>query len=697
MEQLDRPAHTTSPDTEVGQSEKTSIALPPITPDKISATQPLTDISLKQLINILNLLNFQGQTLSVVFKHRIYSRTITLQACPLPCEDTHLVCRWTSGINIDQLIDSFQFQCLYVPKDQQLFEVNARAKGMDDLQISFTLPQVSREISERKVHRRPCKAVSVFMFQNGATFFGQLVDYGAFQFRVNISTIPPQTFRWIDQEETATIVFTKGEETLFSGECRIIKQQQSQNDRQLILEPVKHQLRRFSPREFRCSRHRLVPSPDAVFKHPLFSSQVSLRIYDISGSGFSVEEDMHTAVLLPGMIIPVLDLMMSDGSTLHCMAQVVYSHRLPDTIRVRSGLVILNMSVEAHTRLLALLHQAGDANIYICKKVDMQALWNFFFETGFIYPQKYKFIEAHKELIQATYDKLYNQSPGIASHFIYQADGRILAHMAMVRFYDRSWLIHHHAAIRSEYQLAGLSVLNQVGQFINDCHRLHSMHMDYAFCFYRPDNKFPAHVFGGATRHINNQSICSVDHFAYYHHHKSQIGNRDLPKHWQLAPVSEDDVRDLNHFYAGLSGGLMLEGLHLDAAHIDCSEIKKVFQQIDLIRDRQVFALKYKEKLCAVFMANHADMGLNMSDLTNSITVMVVNGDPLNKDLLLAATGQVAHLYEQQEVPVLLFPQQTAVQLEIDTEKSYCLWVYHTQNLDPYFRHLRRFLKFARH
>lgn len=697
MEQFQRPNQSTSPDTEVGRDEKTSITQPPTTPDPSFIAKRPPDISLKQLINKLNLLNFQNQSVSVVFRHRIYRRTMTLQAQPQPCQDAHLVCQWTSVVDIDQVIDNFEFQCLYVPKDQQLYEVNARVKGMDDRQIRFELPPLSREISERKVHRHPCKNVSVIMFQNGATFFGELVDYGAFQFRVSISTVPPQTFRWIDKSDAATIVFTKGQETLFSGDCRIVKQQQSQNNRQLIMEPVKNQIRRFSPREFRSNRRKLVPSPDMVFEHPLYSSQVNLRIHDISGSGFSVEEDLHTAVLLPGMIIPALDLTLSDGSALRCMAQVVYSHRQPDTTMVRSGLAILDMPVDDHTRLLALLHQTADANIYICKKLDMQALWDFFFDTGFIYPQKYKFIEAHKEKIQSTYDKLYNESPGIASHFIYQANGRILAHMAMVRFYDRSWLIHHHAAIRSEYQLAGISVLNQVGQFINDCHRLDSMNMDYTFCFYRPENKFPAHVFGGAARHINNQQICSVDHFAYYHHSKSPDNTTHLPKNWQLTPVDEEDLRDLSNFYGRQSGGLMLGGLHLDIAHVDCSEIKKAYQQIDLIRDRQILALKYKEKLRAVFMANHADLGLNMSDLTNSVTVMVVNPDSLTKELLLTATDHIVSLYGQQEVPVLLFPQETVDELEIDSEKSYCLWVYHTQNLDPYFRHLKRFLKFARH
>jgi hypothetical protein len=78
----------------------------------------------------------------------------------------------------------------------------------------------------------------------------------------------------------------------------------------------------------------------------------------------------------------------------------------------------------------------------------MDALWNFFFDTGFIYPEKYAFFQANKEAIKKTYERLYSQSPHVARHFICQEKGAILGHMAMVRFYENSWLIHHHAATR---------------------------------------------------------------------------------------------------------------------------------------------------------------------------------------------------------------------------------------------------------
>jgi hypothetical protein len=45
-----------------------------------------------------------------------------------------------------------------------------------------------------------------------------------------------------------------------------------------------------------------------------------------------------------------------------------------------------------------------------------------------------------------------------------QENGRITAHMAMIRFYDAAWLIHHHAADASANHRGGLMMLNQISR-----------------------------------------------------------------------------------------------------------------------------------------------------------------------------------------------------------------------------------------
>lgn len=698
---MKRATRTASPPTttEVSTDEKNQITRSPASPSNETSTPPKKKISRKQLINALNHINFQDRTLTVVFKHIKHPRTHAIAVQPLPCQDRRLTCSWAESVDIDRLMESYQFQRLFVPKGQQLLEVVPELKSISEKQVVFILPEMCFEISERKIHRYRCKGIAVYMFQNGALFYGELVDYGAFQFRIAIRKTAPQNYRWIDVATNVTIVFTKGRDTIYSGECRIVDQDHGQHLRHLILEPTTRQIRRFAAREFRSTRQNLSPSPDVVFQHPLFPKHITLKIFNISGSGFSVEEEEHLAVLLPGMIIPDAELCFSDGSSARCMVQVVYSkphHEGPGGPVLRCGLAVLDMGVEDHIKLLALLHQASDANAYLCNKVDMEALWDFFFETGFIYPQKYEFIQSNKDQIKATYEKLYHQSPSIASHFIYQESGRILAHMAMIRFYETSWLIHHHAAIQSSQHRGGLMVLSQVGRFINDSHRLNSMRMDYVFCYYRPDNKFPNHVFGGTARHIKNPQRCSVDTFAYFHYKTDNGQDASLPNNWTLSPATPTDLLDLQTFYENRSGGLMLKGLHLGSDQVNIRELTNEFDRIGLKRDRHILALRRHDKLCALVVVNVADLGLNMSDLTNCVNFFVTYGIHLTHEVIQTTIASVSHYLKMREIPVLFYPRKAADQAGVDYEKSYCLWVLCTQNTDYYFRFVKRLLKFIK-
>ena len=39
--------------------------------------------------------------------------------------------------------------------------------------------------------------------------------------------------------------------------------------------------------------------------------------------------------------------------------------------------------------------------------------------------------------------------------------------------------------------------------------------MDYMMFYFRPENSFPDHFFGGFARHLNNPQACSLDLFSY--------------------------------------------------------------------------------------------------------------------------------------------------------------------------------------
>jgi hypothetical protein len=444
----------------------------------------------------------------------------------------------------------------------------------------------------------------------------------------------------------------------------------------------------------------MVPLPTISLIHPLSNKRVHLEVMDLSGSGLSVREEVKHALLLPGLIIPDLEICFGEGTHVSCSAQVVYSRtteRKKKKECSNAGLPFLTCQRMSTSSYSPSFNRPATKMRTFCNRVNLDDLWDFFFETGFIYPQKYEFIEKNKTCIKKTYKKLYTESPKIARHFIHQRNGQILAHMAMVRFYGKAWLIHHHAAIRSSTNRGGLAVLNQIGSFINDSHRLNSIKMNYVFCYFRPENKFPNHVFGGATKNIKNPKGCSIDQFAFFHFRKNAQEECTLPVGWRLEPATGNDLRDLECHYEEQPGGLMIHALDLCADNHDISETETAFSQIGLVRSRHLYALKMAGTLKAVIMIDIADMGLNMSDLTSSAKIFILKHEEMSHSIIKACLLGILDRFGVEEIPVLAYPAKRAESLNVPIEKHYNLWILSMNHTDDYFRYLKRLLKFIKH
>jgi hypothetical protein len=596
---------------------------------------------------------------------------------------------------ISQQLSSYKFQEVVIPNGKKLILVKSDEINIDDTGIRLVLPDKCWEVCPRKMRRHSCKGIKVQLIQNSASFDGVLMDFSTASFRVEITANPPQTFQWIDPDIPVDLIFSDENEILYSGECNILKQTGGHETRSYVLEPARYQVQRFKPKEFRSIRQKLIPSPSIIFKHPFTEKMANLKVVDLSGSGFSVEEDRSNAVLLPGIIIPELELNFASNFSVTCKAQAVYRQIIgeeKDNNWVKCGIAILDMNIEDHGRLSALLHHAKDDRFYFCNRVDMDALWNFFFDSGFIYPKKYVFLEANKEKIKTIYKKLYTQNQKIARHFIYQDKDRILGHLAMIRFYENTWLIHHHAADRSVSLKAGIAVLEQIGRFINDSHQFYSIRMNYAFCYFRPENRFPNRVFGGVVKSISDPKGCSLDTFAYFHCRKTSNDESGLDQPWGLMETTSEDLLELQNFYEFSSGGIMLDAMELnDGEAID--ELSMKYQQLGLKREKHVFSLKRDGKLKAVAIVNISDVGLNLADLTSNIKIIIVDSSELTKDILYSALSQMSKKFEQDEIPILVYPVSYVESNSIPYEKLYNLWTLNMQYTDQYFKYLDELIK----
>jgi hypothetical protein len=220
--------------------------------------------------------------------------------------------------------------------------------------------------------------------------------------------------------------------------------------------------------------------------------------------------------------------------------------------------------------------------------------------------------------------------------------------------------------------------------------------MNYVFCYFRETNKFPNRVFGGAARNIQNPSACSLDSFAYLQT-KAKASKGDIPWELELKKTESADLDELEAFYKYRSGGLMLNALNLSQETMNIESLAREFDKIGLKRERYLYSLKKDNIIKAVIMANVSNFGLNLSDLTNCITVFVLDSEELPCSIILTVINVISEKLSMENTPMMVYPVEYLKNQKVSFDHVYNLWILNTDNTDNYFRYLKRLLKFIQH
>ena len=661
-----------------------------------TTSQRKQKVSLSQLINKLNRLNFKGEPVLFNLKHRIHGHTISMYALPKPCVDAELECSWLEiEESNNQRLRAFDLSNLVISDGQSSLLVEPSLLSIDGRQITVRLPEESLEAHSRQIKRHPCQEIEAGVVVNSATYHGQLLDFNAFYIRIILHANSPQTFDWINGSIPINLTLTNKSRVVYVGDCNVIRHTASRTAREFVLKPSRNQYPRFRAREFRSERHELLPSLNVAFTHPITQKAMSLKVVDLSGSGFALIEPYEGATLLPGMILEDVGIHLTSRSKLACTAQVIHRTHLPGDKLVRIGLALLDIDPLEHMELVSLLQQAKNPDTYVSNQVDIDDLWDFFFETGFIYPQKYASLVNNKEKFMETYTKLYTQRPNIARHFIHMEHNKILSHFAMLRLYEKTWCLHHHAAIKGERK-SGLIVLDRLCDFINDTHPIDSANTQYTTGFYRTSNKFPVQFYGGATEHLNNPKACSIDDFAYLNFDATSNRDSESSESWDLSTANKGDLEDLRGFYEKNSGGLLLDAFDLIPENMGLNTLSGEYAKSGFQREVHHLSIKKNGELKAVMAVNRTDVGLNFSDLTNALQMFVVDGVGFKQQDFKTILSRVAASFNLQQFPVLVYPTNFMTDKNIPFERTYRCNVISSHFWDDYMRYLRNFLKRAK-
>jgi hypothetical protein len=653
--------------------------------DLIQTLASARPIEKDKLTNIINYIHFLGEHIFALLRHPLYEEGILVKANPEPCMGNELTCRWDNTY-LNYNLERYHFQHLIINHERSVIVVPARLLVTCSEGMNVELPEISYVVSERQAQRFACQGVKAELLQNGFQAEGKLGDFSSRGFRIKVEPASPSSFHWFNPDVPATVRFFNGKEVYFSGSCRCLHQKQNSRGRDIVLIPLFDQINRFPAKVFRNPRRQAFPPFHAIFEHPFFKKKLQREIFDISTSGFSLYEKSDEMMLMPGMIIPHMNITYAGIIKIGCKVQVIYRKEEKD--QVRFGMAIIDMDLTNYNNLVQILNSVSGAEAGMTNEVDLDELWEFFFDTDFIYPKKYKYIQSFKDRFHDIYRRLYEEAPEIAKHFIYQENGRIYGHISILRTYDRTWMVHHLAARPKGGRPIGLAVMKLLISYLNDLRRLPSANMDYLILYFRPGNKFMQKIFGGFAKEMAYPQHCSLDLLTYLTF-PTRTMSLHLPEGWSLRECSTSDLWEFEQFYKHYSGGLFWHVLNPGNGQKNES-LEKVYAEMGFIRRWKFFALASAGNLKAFFVAEESDAGINLSDLLNGFKVFVI--DPhLPTDILFAAVSNLARQYEQESIPLLIYPDDYAHEECMKYEKKqYLLWILDVQYVDQFLEYEER-------
>jgi len=643
-------------------------------------------VHLEDLTNRINYLHFMEESVLLQSFDPLSGRSRLMKAYPGPCIGEKVVCSLPQDLGDPP--PCREEECLYLIMDDghAMIVALVTLHAVNRTSLEIRLPQKGYVVNQRRVQRHGCREMTARVTCGGRTVEGEVLDFSPTGFRVSMPLGRGAVPGRLQPGKSALVRLLQGRETLFSGRCRCLIRRKGLFRSDIVLEPLTPARAGTDSERIRNPRQTLTPSPILVFEHPFLRKTVRFHVSDISTGGVCVHERPEEGLLMPGMIIPELYIEFAGCRKLKSRARVVY--RLDEGKGgVRCGLAILDMDIDAYSRLVHILTNALDAHAHVSGEVDMEGLWRFFFDSGFIYPKKYRLIQTYRDRFKETYRKLYEESPEVARHFTYQENSRISGHMSMIRSYKRTWMIQHHAAITSQNRRAGIAVLIQIMQFLQDIHRLPSAKTEFVMCYYRPDNRFPERIFGGFARDLNDPGSCSVDCFSYLPHTTLSL-KRPLPRGWALEKALKPHADAFRRAYRERSGGLLPDVLGLEEG--EDRDLEALYRKSGLVRRWGAYALTFRGTTRALMIANESNPGMNLSELLNGIKILVTDPAGLPWEVLSAAIARLADRYDTDRVPTLIFPVDYVTSRSVPSDKEYHLWIYDIRNVGRFKSYLKR-------
>ncbi len=320
--------------------------------------------------------------------------------------------------------------------------------------------------------------------------------------------------------------------------------------------------------------------------------------------------------------------------------------------------------------------------------LSVEQLFALYERTGFLYPEKANRLCPHLELVLQNWKKMLRAGESLIYVLTAGDETKGMASLAVWRTVPHGWMSQHLVSDNNPFASRAVMLAAAAGKILRGT--------DDAQNWFRPENRFPARVFGSMVSTIG-ESLCSVQRHSYFALPRSfKFSNNSRIR---AVPYNSSHKQALSAIASATRGSVYIAGEDL-LGDVELQSVNELYRSVGLRRTRSVW-LAYqgtRSEPVGATIAYRGPLGINFSYIENRCDLLIHPTTPAG-DLhnvvacLLAAVLPTYKDFELDEIPLIADEMATEVLRKLGAEflRHYCQGIWLKAGHQGFYQHVDGF------
>lgn len=322
-------------------------------------------------------------------------------------------------------------------------------------------------------------------------------------------------------------------------------------------------------------------------------------------------------------------------------------------------------------------------------EIDVDDLFDLYQQTGFLYPEKASRLLPHLDLVKENWRRMLRAEESLLYVLTAGNAERGRASLAVWRSSRHGWTYQHLVSENNPFASRSVMLAAEAESILKGSD-------ESAQNWYRPENRFPARVFGTMTESIGG-SLSSAQQHAYLALSRKIVLPPDAGV--RVVPYEASRNRELCALAELARGNVYVSAEEL-TADVPFKALDGLYRRVGLRRTRHVWLAYRKgtDEPIGAALAYRGPLGLNFSFLENRCDLLLPSYLSSSEiegvgTALLSACASAYENFELEEIPVIVSEQAAPILTRLGAQivRHYCQCIWLKDGYARSYRHVDSF------